>query len=94
MANSTVYCYVFYDLDIILHIDCLLMGDSTKKGGFSAKMFKPINTVVHLIMVHPAEFPSRGYFINVLHCLIVVKHGGSSMLTARKGGRKTFTKER
>lgn len=72
----------------------ILMGDSTKRGGFSAKMFKPINTVVHLIMVHPAEFPSRGYFINVLYCLIVVKHGGSSMLTARKGGRKTFTKER
>lgn len=59
-------------------------------------MLKPTNIIGHLIMVNSEEFQIRGYFFNVLYTftpLMAVKYGGSSTLTARKGVRKSFTKE-
>lgn len=68
----------------------------SKRSDFSAKVLKPTNIIGYLIMVNPAGFPSRGCFVNVPYVfllLMVVKYGGSSMLSEGKGGRRALQRK-
>lgn len=63
---------------------------------YFARVLKPTNIIGHPIMVNPAGFPSKGYFINVLYVfilLMVVKYGGLSMLSEGKGGRRALQRK-